>query len=131
MKNRDLNIFLNKNTDTGDISLVTGNAAIIQSIKNIVLTRSGERPFNNYFGTGVLDLLFDQPSPAALSFLQNDIADRLDFLEPRIIVKEVEIQYPVLDEINTDARVNIRFILNKYNSQENAQEQTVSIAVNQ
>ena len=129
MKNRDLNIFFTKNTDTGDISFVTGNAAIIQSIKNIVLTRSGERPFNNYFGTGLLDLLFDQPSIASLAFLQNDIADRLNFLEPRIIVQEVQIIYPVLDEINTDARVNIRFILN--NSQANAQEQTVSIAVNQ
>jgi phage baseplate assembly protein W len=129
MKNRDLNIFFTKNTDTRDISLVTGNAAIIQSIKNIILTRLGERPFNYYFGTDILDLLFDQPSSASLAFLQNDVAKTLSSLEPRIIVREVEIEYPVLNEINTDARVNIRFILN--NSQANAQEQTVSIAVNQ
>jgi|688.fasta_scaffold12144_2 phage baseplate assembly protein W len=128
MKNRDLNIFFTKNTDTGDITLATGNAAIIQSIKNIILTRLGERPFNYYFGTGILDLLFDQPSSASLSFLQSDVAEKLRTLEPRITIRDVEIEYPVLNEINTDARVNIRFILN--NSQTNAQEQTVSIAVN-
>ena len=88
----------------------------------------GERPFNYYFGTGILDLLFDQPSSASLSFLQSDVAEKLRTLEPRITIRDVEIEYPVLNEINTDARVNIRFILN--NSQTNAQEQTVSIAVN-
>ena len=87
MKYRDLDIFFKKNADTGDISFVSNNSSIIQSIKNIVLTRKGERPFNNYFGTGTVDLLFDNPSPVDIAFLQKDIKTILEEIEPRINIK--------------------------------------------
>ena len=62
MKNRDLNIFFTKNTETEDISLVTGNAAIIQSIKNIILTTSTSIPYHEAQAT--YDLFMKDSSKA-------------------------------------------------------------------
>ena len=111
MKYRDLDIFLNKNVETNDIKFVSDNSSIIQSIKNIVLTKKGERPFNNYFGTGVVNLLFEDPSFAELSFLQHDIKTILTDLEPRIIVKTVEITYPTTSS-DSDIKINISYVPN-------------------
>lgn len=108
MKYRDLNIFFKKNIDNNDITLMSNNSAVIQSIKNIVLTRLGERPFSNQFGTAVLDLMFAVPTVADLMFLQEDIKENLDLLEKRIIVETVTIEYPVLDG-SADAKINIEY----------------------
>lgn len=129
MTHRDLNIFFTQNPDNGDISFVSGTSSIIQSIKNIVLTKRGERLFNNHFGTDVVDLLFDNPSPAKLAFLQNDIIKILEQLEPRILVDSVEIIYPDTDR-DFDIRINIDFYLNPTLNQSSMQnKQTVSLTV--
>jgi phage baseplate assembly protein W len=127
MKYRDLDIFFKKNADTGDISFVSNNSSIIQSIKNIVLTRKGERPFNNYFGTGTVDLLFDNPSPVDIAFLQKDIKTILEEIEPRIIVDSVEVLYPLDDTSEADAKINIKYKLN--NGQQNFLTQTLVLTV--
>jgi phage baseplate assembly protein W len=113
-KYRDLNIFFNKNQETGDISFSTGNSSIVQSIKNIVLTKKGERPFNQYFGTRLTDILFDSPTYAELALLRNEIKTALDSLEPRITVNSVEINYPIEEsEENVDIKINIKYVLNQ------------------
>jgi phage baseplate assembly protein W len=127
MKYRDIDIFFRKNINNGDISFVSGNSSIVQSIKNIVLTTKGERPFNNYFGTGVLDLMFNNPSPIDIAFLQSDIKTILEELEPRIIVDSVEILYPLVDTSEADAKININYKLN--NQQQNFPIQTLVLTV--
>lgn len=111
MKYRDLDIFFRK-TEENDIRLVSNNTSIMQSIKNIVLTKRGERPFNNYFGTGVVDLLFDSPSLAELSFLQEDIKKILTDLEPRIRVVNIDITYPTSSSESSDIKINISYVPN-------------------
>jgi phage baseplate assembly protein W len=128
MKYRDLNIFFARNPDNNDISFVSGNSSIIQSIKNIVLTKKGERFFNNHFGTDILNLLFDNPSPAALQFLQKDIETILGEIEPRIIVDSVEIVYPD-DDLTNDIRININFFMNKELNLSSDTKQTIVLTV--
>lgn len=129
MKYRDLDIFFRINNDTKDIRFVSGNSDIVQSIKNIVLTRVGERPFDNTFGTRVIDLLFDHPTFAELAFLQSDIKSILTSLEPRIIVDSVTIDYPYTAEDNVDIKINISYYLN--NGEKNSNKQVVVLTVNQ
>ena len=132
MKYRDLDIFFRLDNDTKDIRFVSGNADIVQSIKNIVLTRTRERPFNDYFGTKVIDLLFDQPSYATLSFLQADIKTILDGLEPRIVVDSVTIDYPYTAEKGTDIKINIKYRLNTNETKPTfGNPQTLVLTVNQ
>lgn len=125
MKYLDLDIFFRKNINTNDISFVSNNSSVIQSIKNIVLTKRGERPFNNYFGTGVVDLLFQNPSIAELSFLQHDISTILKNLEPRIIVDTVEIEWPT-NLSNPDIKINIKY---RPNNQQLVSAQTISLTI--
>jgi phage baseplate assembly protein W len=129
MKYRDLDIFFRINNDTKDIRFVSGNSDIVQSIKNIVLTRVGERPFDNTFGTRVIDLLFDHPTFAELAFLQSDIKSILTSLEPRIIVDSVTIDYPYTAEDDVDIKINISYYLN--NGEKNSNKQVVVLTVNQ
>lgn len=129
MKYRDLDIFFRINDDTKDIRFVSGNADIVQSIKNIVLTKIDERPFNNSFGTRVLDLLFDHPTFAELAFLRSDIKTILSSLEPRIIVDSVTIDYPYTAEDDVDIKINISYYLN--NGEKNSNKQVVVLTVNQ
>jgi phage baseplate assembly protein W len=129
MKYRDLNIFFSKNPDNGDIQFVSGNSSIMQSIKNIILTKRGEKMFNSSFGTDTLDLLFDSPSTASLQFLQQDLETALTDLEPRIIVDSVEIVYP---DTNTsyDILINVNFYLNpQLNQNKSSDRQTLVLTV--
>jgi phage baseplate assembly protein W len=129
MKYRDLEIFFKKNVDNSDISFVSNNSSIVQSIKNIVLTKKGERPFNNYFGTDAVNVMFEQPTTAEMAFLSQDIKDILDQLEPRIIVDSVEIRYPSENSATEDLTIDIKYKLN--NSQQNNNSQTLILTVNQ
>jgi len=129
MKYRDLEIFFKKNIDNSDISFVSNNSSIVQSIKNIVLTKKGERPFNNYFGTDVVNLMFEQPTPADMAFLSQDIKDILEQLEPRIIVDSVQITYPSENSVTEDLTIDIKYKLN--NVQQNNNSQTLKLTVNQ
>jgi phage baseplate assembly protein W len=129
-KYRDLNIFFNKNQETGDISFSTGNSSIVQSIKNIVLTKKGERPFNQYFGTRLTDILFDSPTYAELALLRSEIRTALDSLEPRIKVNSVDILYPITESTeSSDIKINIKYVLNQ--GSVNTQEQTLILTVNE
>jgi phage baseplate assembly protein W len=125
-----LNIFFNKNQETGDISFSTGNSSIVQSIKNIVLTKKGERPFNQYFGTRLTDILFDSPTYAELALLRSEIRTALDSLEPRIKVNSVDILYPIMESTeSSDIKINIKYVLNQ--GSVNTQEQTLILTVNE
>lgn len=121
MKYRDLDIFLRVNQETKDFNFVSGNSSIVQSIKNIVLTKLGERPFDVSFGTNVVDQLFNIPSLAEMSFLTYDIKKVLESKEPRIIVDKVDIIYPVTDKTDDDVKINIEYYINMGSKLSNAQ----------
>jgi phage baseplate assembly protein W len=129
MKYRDLHIFFRKNPNNNDISLLSGNSAIVQSIKNLVLTKKGERPFNNSTGTSVVDFLFEQPTLAELAFLQNEIQTILEQAEPRIIVNSIELIYPTPSSTTDDLKINIKYVLN--NGEILPTQQSLTLTVNQ
>jgi|688.fasta_scaffold01058_27 phage baseplate assembly protein W len=129
MKYRDLHIFFRKNPNNNDISLLSGNSAIVQSIKNLVLTKKGERPFDNSIGTSVVDFLFEQPTLAELAFLQNEIQTILEQAEPRIIVNSIELIYPTPSSTTDDLKINIKYVLN--NEEILPTRQSLTLTVNQ
>lgn len=129
MKYRDLHIFFRKNPNNNDISLLSGNSAIVQSIKNLVLTKKGERPFDNSIGTSVVDSLFEQPTLAELAFIENEIQTILEQAEPRIIVNSVELMYPTPSSTTEDLKINIKYVLN--NGDILPTQQTLTLTVNQ
>lgn len=104
----DLDAALYFNPMTEDLALKTNQRAIAFSVKNLILTMNGERPFNHNIGTPIRRLLFELFGPVLDIVLRKLIAQVLSTYEPRIEVKEI------LIDSNTDAHsitVTIKYIL--------------------
>ena len=58
-KFKDLSITFKKHPVTDDLVTVKDKSAVAQSIKGLLLTRRGERPFQPEIGSGLQNLLFE------------------------------------------------------------------------
>jgi len=87
----DIPFFLSRNSFTSDLNLKKDGNCIRQSIKNIVLTRFGEKPFNYDFGSVVNDLLFENIDnrDVRLTGYKTQIQSVINRYEPRALVIEV------------------------------------------
>lgn len=108
----DLDFDFGKNELSKDIKLRTGTAAVAQSIKNIVLTSLGERPFNEEIGVGLYNTLFELDDPVSLNFLRTKIASFLNTLETRIECSANDIT--ILSGTGNDIQINITYRLKDY-----------------
>ena len=76
---------------TGDLLLATDIEAVKNSIKNIVLTPKGTRPFFPEFRTRVSRLLFELASPLTASQIRDEILDGVQKFEKRISKFQVRV----------------------------------------
>jgi len=87
---KDISTSFLRNPFTNDISTVTNEEAIKQSVKNIVLTEPGEKLFNPRFGSKVARLLFEPLDPFLVDSLQSEILNTIRNYERRVIVTNLE-----------------------------------------
>ena len=99
---KDVNIALPRNPFTKDIYGVNNDNAIKQSIKNIVLTVPGEKPFQPEVGSRVNELLFEPLDPFVVDALRDEIINTIKQHEPRVDLQKDDVQ-----PIYTQNRVNI------------------------
>ena len=80
-----------KNNGLFSLSYTTEEQSI-SNLKNLLLTRKGERPFQPEFGSDVYSLMFEQIGPD----LQNDISDTIkgdvSFWLPYIIIDDINVE---------------------------------------
>tara|TARA_B100000900_G_scaffold307099_1_gene265744 strand:- start:174 stop:611 length:438 start_codon:yes stop_codon:yes gene_type:complete len=76
----------------GDIFKKVDAAAVKQSVKNLLLTSRGEKPFNNFFGSNLNSALFGLDTEFDPEFVQNLIFDAITNHEPRARVLSVTVQ---------------------------------------
>lgn len=80
------------NPVTGDIAVKTDSRAISFSIKNLILTANGERPFNDLIGTPIKRLLFDNSNGDTLKIiLKQMITQVVSNFEPRATLTQIDI----------------------------------------
>jgi phage baseplate assembly protein W len=72
-----------------DINKTTNQMAVINSIKNIILTSHYEKPFNPDFGSNVRSLLFENLDIITASALEREIEQTISNFEPRVRVISV------------------------------------------
>jgi len=102
-KYSDFDIDFSRNEFTGDISMKTESNSIRQSVRNIVMTRRGEKPFNRGFGVGLHDYLFENLSPDLsggswdLLSLKSKIMNQIISYEPRVVLSEVLVDDSLID----------------------------------
>lgn len=93
---------------SSDVSLRTNENAVKDSIRNLILTRRGERPFQPNLGSDVTSLLFENIMPDTLITIKNLITDTIEAYEPRCNLINVDVTAS-LD--NTEVYVTIVFSL--------------------
>lgn len=97
----DINVDFRSNPITKDIYPVRNEAAITQSIRNLVQTRFGERLMQPNIGSDVYAMLFEPLDVFSSMELQSKILTTIKNHEKRVDVQEVQVA--IMD--NEDAAV--------------------------
>jgi len=105
---KDINFTFSKNSFTSDLSVVEDGTAIKQSIKNILLTFSGEKSFRPNFGGQLQKILFESSNIADSTILL-DLIENLNSYEPRIKVKTIVPSYSGSGELRLKIDYNYFF----------------------
>lgn len=88
---RDFKLSFLKNPVTSDVTVVKDAQAIKESVRNIVMTRFGEKLFEPKFGSKVNELLFEQADEFLGETLKGEIEQAVQNFEPRVIMDRVDI----------------------------------------
>ena len=76
----------------------------LSNLKNLLLTRKGERPFQPLFGTDVPSFLFENIRKNLLDNLKAGLQKDIEFWLPYINIKEI-----IVDDLSNENRINISF----------------------
>ena len=108
---KDLDLSFNIHPVKKDINKHVGVKAVINSIKNLVLTNQYEKPFQPEIGSNVRKLLFENLDPITASALQREIYQIIKNYEPRAISNSKDdIQVIVIPDYDKNAfSVDINF----------------------
>lgn len=74
----------------GDVYKKKDTAAVMQSVRSIVLTNFYEKPFNPSFGSNVRSMLFENKENYSESMMRQRIFESIGLYEPRAIVEDVQ-----------------------------------------
>jgi len=85
----DFRTNFDKNFGTGDLARVTNEESIYTSLKNIVFTRKGERPFFPEFGCNITSVLFENYNRFTQRTIETEVKTAIENFEPRVSVIKV------------------------------------------
>lgn len=88
---KDFSILMKSNPNTEDFTVVKNENAIKQSVRNLVLTGIGERPFQPKTGSRLRELLFEPYDVFVAQDIKEEIINVITRLEPRIAVRQVRV----------------------------------------
>lgn len=110
---RDLDLNFTIHPVKKDINTHTNEYAIINSVKNLVLTNFYERPFRPEIGSNIRKLLFENIDPIIASQLERSLAETITNFEPRVRISKVT-AIPSPDENGYKTRLEF-YIINSTN----------------
>ena len=98
---KDINLSFKRHPVTNDVLTVSDEDAIKRSVKNIIFTILGEKPFLPLFGSVINESLFDLNTNLNEVRISDEIKQSLLNYEPRIDNIEVTVSvYPESNELN-------------------------------
>ena len=120
---RDLDLSFNIHPVRKDVNVHKSERAVINSIKNLVLTNHYERPFQPELGSNIRRLLFENVDSVMAAQIEREIEETIENFEPRAQVSKVtaiaapdENKYEVVMEffvINNPNPITINFFLER------------------
>jgi len=98
IKYTDIPFFISKNRFTNDVNVVTDLSAIRQSVKNIIMSIAGDRPFDYGFGAGMHNALFETITLELIMGIQARISSNLAKYEQRVSLNDVLVEESTEEE---------------------------------
>ena len=85
----DLDLNFNVHPTQKDINKFKNEMAVINSVKNLVMTNHYERPFQPELGSNLKRLLFEQVDNTTAALLEREITETIQNFERRVDVRDV------------------------------------------
>mgnify|MGYP001441759275 CR=1 FL=1 len=105
---KDINLSFKRHPVTNDVLTIRDEDAIKRSVKNIVFTILGEKPFEPEFGSVINDSLFDLNTNLSEIQVSDEIKQSLFNFEPRIENIEVTVTVrPDSNELNCTVQYDV------------------------
>ena len=89
---KDLSASFQSSPLSNDLITLKNESAIARSVRNLVLTIQGERPFQPVLGTGVSRLLFDNMDKLTASAIRSELRTTIENYEPRVEINEIIVE---------------------------------------
>ena len=105
---RDFSLTFEKHAVTNDIMSLKNEAAIKESVKNIVLYNFYEKPFDPFFGGNILGLLFENSTPTMVLEVKNRLEQSIEINEPRVTAVSVVVQF---EEDRNELNCKIQYLI--------------------
>ena len=105
----DIDLRFQRHPVTGDVARKINDEAIKTSMRNLILTKFYERPFNSSLGSSVTSLLFEPITPMLAPTIKKTIEQVITNYEPRIDLESVDVTV-LEDEYSVDIKVYYRIL---------------------
>ena len=105
---RDFSLTFEKNAVTNDVLSLKNEAAIKQSVKNIVLYNFFEKPFDPFFSGNIVGLLFENFTPTMDLEIKYRLEEAIEVYEPRVTAVSVN---TVFEEDRNEFNVSINYLI--------------------
>jgi phage baseplate assembly protein W len=90
----DLDFSMERHPLTNNVSIKQNIASVKQSIINLLLLKSGDKPFHPEIKSPIYDYLFEGTSSIVQIILEGEVRTYLGVFEPRVDVTLVKISFP-------------------------------------
>ena len=105
---KDINLSFKRHPVTNDLVAIRNEDAIKRSIRNIIFTILGEKPYEPFFGSSINSSLFELANPLDHVRISDEIKSTLLNYEPRISNIKVNVaNYPDSHELNATVQYDI------------------------
>ena len=105
---KDLSASFENNPMNNDLIGLRNENAISRSVRNLVQTIQGERPFQPVLGSNVQNLLFDNMDKLTASAIKQEIINTIENYEPRVEMGEITVD-PNYD--NNEFHISIQYYI--------------------
>ena len=105
---KDINLSFKRHPVTNDVVTIRNEDAIKRSVRNIIFTILGEKPFQPNFGSAINESLFDLNTSLNEIRVSDEIRSSLLIYEPRISNVDVTVTVaPDTNEMNCTVQYDI------------------------
>ena len=106
---KDISASFKSHPLTSDVIGLKNASAVARSVRNIVMTFPGEKPFNPTFGSKISKSLFENIDNISAVTIKDEIANSIRKFEPRVILDDLIVS-PDFDNNSFDVLIVYRIV---------------------